>query len=263
METFQRMTPLIAMAVYCTAENNKDEYLLKTLNSLSLTKHDFDLVLSVNSYTPKTKDIIETNLYGAITKVIWNSHNIGTAEAINKVWKEREHGQHCIKMDDDVVINDPDWLGQLLECLNRDSQIGIIGLKRKDCIENVDHEDPYYRSELIQLSHIPGHRWYIVEKAAHVMGTCQLYNSALLDKIGYLYQPNVYGWDDVLACARSRAAGFYNCFLPHIDIDHIDPGTTPFQKWKEQVAFKDVNNINQMINDYLSHKKPYYYNPFK
>lgn len=251
---------LIAMAVYCTEENKKDECFERTLASLKDTV-DFNkhrLILSVNAKTDTTVHTLQ-NFAHIISKVIVNGTNIGTAKAINKAWLLAEEKEPCIKMDDDVVINYAGWVDEMEDVLRRDPSIGIVGLKRKDCIENVLHDDPYYRSKLMQLPHVPGERWVIVEEAAHVMGTCQMYSPALLDEIGYLYQPNLYGWDDVLACARSRAAGFINVFLPHIDIDHIDEGRTPYQGWKERHAWEDVQLINKLMEDYKTGKTSYFY----
>jgi len=267
---------LISMAVYCTEENQKDELLKETLRSLSNTV-DFTknrLILSVNSETKKTRDIIYRYGYNSIqgsgvtyqpiaSQIIYNDTNIGTAEAINKAWQFRKEGENCIKMDDDVVIYSSGWVEQMEESIARAPQIGIIGLKRKDCIESVEHEDEYFRSKLWQLPHIGGQRWVNVEEVHHVMGTCQMYSSALLDKIGYLYQPKLYGWDDVLASARSRAAGFKNVFLPHIEIDHIDEGKTPYQAWKEKHAGEDFPLIHKLMDGYKNGTEPIYYNPFK
>jgi predicted RecA/RadA family phage recombinase len=63
-------------------------------------------------------------------------------------------------------------------------------LKRKDCWEHPEHEQPDLRSTLFMLPHQSGERWIVGERVFHVMGTCQMYNSAFLDKIGYLYQPS-------------------------------------------------------------------------
>ena len=196
-------------------------------------------------------------------QIIYNDTNVGTAEAINKAWKLRKEGENCIKMDDDVLIHNPNWIEQMEEAIARAPQIGIIGLKRKDCIESVEHEDEYFRSKLWQLPHVGGQRWVTVEEVHHVMGTCQMYSSALLDKIGYLYQPKLYGWDDVLASARSRAAGFKNVFLPHIEIDHIDEGKTPYQAWKEKHAGEDFPLIHKLMDGYKNGNESIYYNPFK
>lgn len=255
------MCSLIAMAVYCTEENNKDEYFQKTLQSLCDTNlfdhYRHRLILSVNAATPKTRHLIA--LYSLIIdKVIYNEENIGTAKAINKAWQLREQGEHCVKIDDDVVIHDPTWADQLEEAIRREPKIGIIGLKRKDLIECTTHPDLNFRSALIQLPHQPGERWVVIERARGIMGTCQMVNSALIDKIGYLYQPTKYGFDDSMYSCRSDLAGFINCFLPHINIDHIDPGGTDYTKWKQDHAGETMMQAHKIIQDYISGVRPLY-----
>jgi hypothetical protein len=74
-----------------------------------------------------------------------------------------------------------------------------------------------------------------------------MYSSKLLEKIGYLYQlGGLYGFDDALASVRAHVAGFSTVFLPHIDIDHIDPGTTEYQQWKESYAGERMDAFNRM-----------------
>lgn len=256
---------LIAMAVYSTEENGKDKYLERTLQSLADTidlPGIHRLILSVNGATKETDRIID-KYRNIIHRVIVNDSNIGTAEAINKVWKERWDGENAIKMDDDVVINQKDWIEDMGEAIRRDPKIGIIGLKRKDLWENPDHPDEFYRSKLRMLSHKPGDKWIVIEEVNHVMGTCQMYSSALLDKLGYLWQPGIYGFDDSFAGIRCSIAGFVSAFLPYIDIDHIDSGDTPFQKWKEKYAGECWEKFHVAKKDFLSGKRKIYYNPFK
>lgn len=252
---------LIGMAVYCTQENNKDEYLRKTLLSLSKTVNfnNHRLVLSVNAYTERTQKLFHE--YGNMFEVIYNERNIGTAEAINKVWKQRVEGEHCVKMDDDVVINYNGWLDLMEKVVRIEPTVGQVGLKRKDCIESPT-TDGYYKSHLMMLPHNAGEPWIVVERVNHVMGTCVLHSSALLDKVGFLMQPRLYGFDDALMSFRSQKAGFINVFIPHIDIDHIDPGTSNYQKWKEKSAGEDMSNYSSLLNQFNSGKRSIYYNPF-
>lgn len=254
---------LIAMAVYSTEENQKDECLERTLESLrqtvDFTKHL--LIISVNACTIKTIKIL--NSYSDIIYlIIHNDSNIGTAEAINKAWEYRD-GENCIKMDDDVVIHQAGWVDLMEEAIRRDNKIGIIGLKRKDCWENPEHPDGNYKSELQMLPQTAGEKWIVVEKVKHVIGTCQMYSDALLQQIGYLYQPKLYGFDDVLAAARSHKAGFKNVFLPQIEIDHIDAGNTPYQGWKERHAGECWTEVNKYLAGYAAGTESIYYNPFK
>jgi hypothetical protein len=165
-------------------------------------------------------------------------------------------------MDNDVRFHESGWLDNLEECVNIDPRIGIIGLKRKDLAETPHAPaGDWNHSDLIMLPHTPGHRWLIVEKAAHVMGTCQLYNSALLDKMGYLVQFGKYGLDDCLAAIRCAAAGFYSCFYPHYEIDHLDPGDTPYQGWKEAEAKKRFPAFGKLRHAYLHEGKSVYHGP--
>lgn len=260
---------LISMVVYSTEENRKDEYLRKTLEYLHYTV-DFDkhrLMLSVNGATPETNKIIGISNnggdYNIIERVIYNDDNLGTAEALNKIIALRNPGEHIIKIDDDVVINNGGWADLMEECVAIDPTIGVIGLKRKDLIQTPWHPDPQYRSELVLLPHTPGHRWITIERTPDVIGTCTLFNSLLLDKIGYSRQPGKYGFEDNLMCHRAHLAGFYNCFLNHIDIDHIDEGAPSYQDWKAKHSSELFPEYHRLVHAMIKGEEPIYYNPFE
>lgn len=253
---------LIGMALYSTEENKKDDYLNRTLKSLFKTV-DFNkhrLMVSVNAMTNQTKHLL--HIYSdIISEVIYNDHNLGTAEAINLIWRKRMPGEHAVKMDDDIVIKNPGWLDDLEYVVAWGKNIGQVGLKRKDCMEHPDRTD-FYKSSLEFLSWQPNRKWIVLEKANHIMGSCVLHSSALLDKIGYLWQPGLYGFDDSFMSLRSKLAGFTNVFVPHIEIDHIDPGQTPYQKWKEGQAGEKWEAYQSNVKAFSNGVRPLYYNPF-
>lgn len=256
---------IIAFACHDTEENQRTPITRKCLLSLrdtvDLTK--YRLFFIDNNSCQETKELLAgfVSTYGGT--VITNKENIGTAQAVNLAWKERYPGEHCMKIDNDVVWHQKGWVELMAECLHRDKEIGIIGLKRKDLAERPGHFNPDYKSELQMIPQAGAQRWIIVEKAKHIIGTCQMYNSALLDKIGYLYQPGVYGYDDTMSSWRSSIAGFKNVFLPHIEIDHIDNGDTPFQGWKEKHAGEYTQQVIKEVNEYLAGTRPIYYNPYE
>lgn len=260
------------MAVYATEENNKtdiaDRIIEALLDTVNFEKHR--IVLVDNASCRDARYMLQKYKAMSFINVIHNDENLGTAGAVNLAWKLRQPGECVVKMDDDCLIHDAGWCDQLEEAISRDPSIGIIGLKRKDLGENPWRNDGM-RSTLRMLPHEAGQRWIIVEDVNHVMGTCQMYNPALLDKIGYLYQPRLYGFDDSLAAVRCRVAGFKSCFLPHIHIDHIDPGDTPFQTWKESHAAQSFvvdpktgqSEYSRLVNGYQNGTIPIYYNPFE
>ena len=253
---------LIAMAVHDTEENQKTNCTRRTIESLFNTvdrnKHRI-IIVNNNSCFETFSFLNSIKAYNV--EVIHLPENIGTAEAINKAWTTRQPNEHAIKMDNDVVIHQSGWVELMEESIQRQPNIGIIGLKRKDCWETTWHEDSDYKSTLIQLPHEGGQRWLVVEQCKHIIGTCQMYNSALLDKIGYLYQPSLYGYDDVLASWRSIVAGFINVFLFQIEIDHIDEGATEYQDWKHKESGKVTAEVINIVNEYLSGTKSIYYKP--
>lgn len=257
---------LISMAVFDTEENQKSELTYQTLYSIRRTVdlHRHRLFVIDNNSCRRTKEMLDVMSHERHHEftVITLPENIGTAGAVNLGWKHKLPGENLIKMDNDVVIHSSGWVDELDRAIERDTAIGIIGLKRKDLIENPWRDDDY-KSELIMLPHKDYEPWIIVEKVNHVIGTCQMYSAALIEKIGYLYQPTLYGYDDVLASHRSQIAGFYNCFLPHINIDHIDAKETPHWKWKHEEA--DRGNVEQQrtVWEYRNGKRLIYYNPYE
>jgi len=255
---------LIAMACFDTIENKRTEYTRKTLesviNTVDLIKHR--LIIVDNNSCQETKDFLKQFASYYNTKrihVITLPENIGTARAINQAWKLRNEGEHCIKMDNDVVIHSSGWVDEMEEAIRRDPKIGQVGLKRKDCWEHPAHKNNDFKSTLKMLPHVPGEKWLIVEEAKHIIGTCVMHSAALLDKVGYLYQTSLYGYDDVLMSHRTHLAGFYSCFLPHIEIDHIDTGATEYQGWKERHSGEQTQRIIQLVRDMYNGIKPIYY----
>jgi len=250
-------TPLIAMAVHDTPENGRYEYTVQTIDKSLMTTDAFVKPWIINNGNcDRTRKLLRSLETRGHINLIELPENVGTAKAINMAWQHRLPDQHCVKMDNDVVIHSDRWLYEMQDAMMADPTIGILGLKRKDCWENPNHPDPFYRSQLRYLPHVAGQRWVMVEEVNHVMGTCQMYSPALLDKIGYLYQPRLYGFDDALAAVRCQLAGFKSAFLPHIDIDHIDRGDTAYQGWKEKHAGEDMIEFNRLKDAYRNGSRP-------
>lgn len=258
------MCALISMAVFSTPQNGKDKYLRQTLSSLSQTV-DFSrhkLGVSVNGHTEETLEILD-DFEEIITYKFFNDGNIGTANAINKIWQLREQGQHAIKMDDDIYIHANGWVDELEEVVRIDPTIGQAALKRTDIWENVNHENLFYKTTLYQLPHKVGERWVTVEITNHCIGSCVLHSSALLDKVGFLRQPDKYGLDDTIMSKVSQLAGFKNVFLPHIYIKHLD--VSPPKEWqaeKEKMVNESWEQYGRLIKGYTDGTIPLYYNPY-
>lgn len=271
---------IITQVIHCTDENRKADCLEKCLESIHRTV-DFDrhrMVIVDNDSNSEAKEIAaefvrEVNCYRMLKPAcqIILPENVGTARAINKAWMLRNPREHVVKIDDDVVFNDPGWLDDLEAAADRlwrgweiqdrrvmervgdfedyghgGSRIGMLGLKRKDLGENMFFPDQapgvagWGRTVLEEVHHRPGEPWYCFERVLTnpLMGTVVLHNWRLLDEVGFMYQgPFKYGYDDTIMTYRARLAGYEAGFLyGRADIDHIDPGDTPYQKRKENMS---------------------------
>jgi GT2 family glycosyltransferase len=256
---------LIAMCVYDTPENKRVRFTQKTLESLTEAMCEEDRLIIVNNGSTDKTSVATIHEYarqeseeGRSVEVIDLPENVGTAKGINEAWKRAEQGEYLVKMDNDVVIHCPEVFSIMETVMHRVPKMGILGLKRKDLLES-PYQTGAFNSTLHQAPHEPGEPWYYYETVNHVMGTCQMYAPGLIEKIGGLYQMDgLYGFDDSLAAVRCQVAGYFSAFIPHIEIDHIDPGDTPYQKWKEGYASDMMGKYNQAVQDYRSGKKSIY-----
>jgi GT2 family glycosyltransferase len=244
---------LIAMATY-----NRLEMTKATIEGLAhttdLEKHRLWII--DNGSTDETPEYLKSLPF--LAGLILLEDNIGTAKAINMAWLKRQPGQPCIKMDNDVVINTPGWLERCVKVLEmRPQEIGVVALKRKDLPESPDAEVPWYRTKLLDIG-----EGIIVEEANHTIGTCWVVNPLLIDRIGALVQPKVYGFDDALYCLRAHLAGLKTVFLREIEIDHIDPGGSAYMTWKLEQAGVDIDTYWRFVQEYQSGQRDIY-EPFQ
>jgi GT2 family glycosyltransferase len=245
---------LIAIAVHDTVENGRSKYTKETLDSLYNTV-DFEnhrLIIVDNGSCIETKNIISEFLTytNRNIDVITNFENVGTAKAINQAWAMRQPGETLVKIDNDCVINHFGWVEDM-EIAMLKGKYGIMGLKRKDLLQSPTADD-IWKTTLKMIPHEKGEPWYVVEESEDIMGTCTMFHPTLTDKMGGLMQSGLYGFDDTLACIRSKLLGYKLAFLPHIDIDHIDEGGDAYTEWKRKYAgdrMKEFYEIKQgLIN---------------
>ncbi len=253
---------LICMCCYDTESNGRSAYTEQTLRSLATTV-DFDrheLVVIDNASCAATKELLQyfRTLIPNMT-IITLSENIGTARGINMGLRLRKPEQHCVKIDNDVVVYSSGWVDELAEAIERSPDIGVLGLKRKDLIQCQDHPDPNFRSYPLQLPHETGQRWIWVERTNDVMGTCTMLNWRLLDRVGGFFQGDwKYGMDDNLMNCRAHLAGFLTCFLPHINIEHVDTGENAYTQQKHRQAADVWAKYTEIHNEFVNGTRSLY-----
>jgi GT2 family glycosyltransferase len=248
----------IAVAVFDTRENGRTKYtkatydgLIKTINPQTTRVYFID-----NNSCEETKQFL-SGVDPKFAEVITLNNNIGTAEAINKVIALRDPEDFVIKLDNDVVIHNYGWADDMARVINSIPYLGILALKRKDLPNSPESKEYPTVLETVFCSGLDE----VVEWCDDVIGTCHMFNPRLLDEIGYLYQPGLYGFDDYLACKRSVVTGFRNAFYPKVEIDHIDVGGDKYTDWKRKYAGIFWTEINKFVSGYESGDISVYYEP--
>jgi len=268
---------LVSLCCYDTEKNGRSYLTDRTLRSLAETvewqgKYNHRLIVCDNGSVAGNRAIYEywqKRIPGM--KVIYLGENLGTARGINRAWMERRAGEKCIKMDSDCVVNEKNWVDLMEEAIDhgeisfatkdgkeKTMPLGIVAAKRKDLDENPDAPvGSWQHSTLRMLKREKGERWIPIEVVDHTLGTLQMYNPKLLDRIGYLFQIGRYSYDDNIAAGRCQVAGFYNAFLPQINIDHIDKGGTEYTVYKQKYAGIMTRAFNDLCKAYANGKSPY------
>lgn len=250
------------MCVYDTEQNGRLEFTKRTLDGLEwmLSANEQPFLIVDNASFEPTRTLLDRFAgIGDNVQVLHLPENLGTAGGLNEGIKRLEPGQHLLKIDNDVVVHTPSWIDDMEFTLERMPEIGMIAAKRRDLIETPYNNEGPFKSTLHMVTHNPGEKWLIVEQCQHIMGTCVMYSSKLIERIGGFYQFDVYGFEDSLYSYRSMSAGFINCFLPHIEIDHIDPGGHPYQKEKEAMASKYWDSYTRTVNEIIRGERSYYF----
>ncbi len=240
------------MCAYCTEENGKFKYLKECLQSVAETVDLFKnrlIIINNSKYEEAAQFLYEwCNLRGLT--LLTPGENLGTARGINLAIRQRKVGEVVIKCDDDVTWGQSGWVEEMEEAICGNPAIGVCGLKRKDIPQNPSHPNPEMRTVMEGQ----------IEWCLDIMGTCTAYNPLMLDKVGGLWQPSdVYGFDDCLVSVRSEAAGFKNCFLPHISIEHLDEGNSEYTEWKKREAGLYLGEVGWICEQITKGLMPYYF----
>lgn len=227
---------LIAMAVYDTEENGRtaltEQTIFSLLQTVDLSQHR--IIIVDNASCKETKAALAYHALNGKLTVLTNTENVGTAKAVNRAWKTRRPGEHVVKMDNDVLFEWPGWADAMVECFDRDKTLGEIGLKRTDLAESPYATESRYVSHLYMLPHEKGQHWWVLELAKSIIGTCVGFSSGMLDRLGYLWQPGLYGFEDCDISERAKLAGYKIGFLCNFPIQHIDPGGNAYFTWKQR-----------------------------
>ncbi|MHA2858298.1 glycosyltransferase family 2 protein [Paenibacillus lautus] len=222
----------------------KTSIIIPTFNGRELLK---DCIYSIKRHTNEPYEIIVVDNGSSDGTVdicrqegitfISLANNIGFPAACNKGLKIAT-GDTLLLLNNDVIVT-RNWLQNMLNCLNSETNIGIVGPLTNYASGKQQIDMPYTSLEEMsnQLNEPDASKWLQVDR---IVGLCFLFKRELMDRIGLLderYSPGHFEDDDY--CYRARNAGY--TFRIAGDVFVFHHGSASFAK-------QDMSQVKHLID---------------
>jgi GT2 family glycosyltransferase/2-polyprenyl-3-methyl-5-hydroxy-6-metoxy-1,4-benzoquinol methylase/tetratricopeptide (TPR) repeat protein len=209
---------------------NELPYTKICLDSLRLrTDEPYELIVVDNGSTDGTVDYLRAQ---SDIRLIENKENRGFPAAVNQGLSVAK-GEQLLLLNNDTILT-TGWLRRMLDVLDSDPQIGLVG----PTSNNVGSEQQIpvdYR----HLNDLDGFAWTrhaqlvaanepLIQETDRLIGFCLLFRRSVLDAVGLLDERFGIGcFEDDDFCRRARAAGFSAMIAKSSFIHHF--GSVTFQ----------------------------------
>lgn len=204
---------------------------INCLDSLKmLTYSNYEIILVDNGSTDGSVECLK-ELYPKI-EIIENKENLGFAEGNNvAIRRVVEKGTDYILLLNNDVIVDPEFLSELVEVLENDSCIGVVGptvyyYNEKDRIQSAGDKICWYKGKTLHLTNKNDIKLNKIRDVDYIMGCALLAKCELFKKIGYLNKDYFAYWEETEWCVLAKKAGYRIVHVPAAKIWHKGGSTT-------------------------------------
>lgn len=164
-------------------------------------------------------------------RVQFNETNLGFTKAVNQGIEIADKSTDIILLNNDVIIEDSNWIGKLQNLAYSDATIGIVGCRLVTSKGHLHHaglhiaRDSYWTMELgcdeidVGQFRINGPREAITFALAYI-------KRELIDSIGLLDESYFAYFEDVDYCLSARKSGFKVYYLGDLNCYHLQHEST-------------------------------------
>jgi GT2 family glycosyltransferase len=238
--------------------HNKAAYSQACLRSLLRTNYaPFEVIAVDNGSTDATPQVLETFQEEASTcrgiecRIFRNATNVGAIAGRNEAMKIAR-GEFFVFMDNDVLVQDRDWMTRLRVKLEGNPNVAIVSPKL------LFPWEPYF-IEFAGCDVSPTGRvgyagrgesrdaplFNVEREVPCVISACIMFRRKLVEEIGTLDEAfNPVQFEDLDFCYRARAAGYKILYTPDVEMFHFEHVTT---SGSADINFKYVTVKNGML----------------
>lgn len=195
----------------CMVTFNRLEFTQQAIDSITkYTGYPYVLTVVDNNSTDGTQEYLrQLQNQGIIKNLILLPENVGVAKAANIAWHQEPGAEYYVKYDNDIVIQKPNWLSDMVNLIEHVPQLGIVGY---------NFEPQSY--PLIQLND------QAVRPKGNLGGACVLIPKRTAQLVGYWCEEyGLYGEEDADYGVRVQLAGLQNAYMADEDIGlHLPAG---------------------------------------
>lgn len=222
---------------------NQVAIIIPTCNNLEFTKQclgsifctlsasgvEAEIIVVDNASTDGTKDYL-AGLRPQIT-VVNNPANLGFAKACNQ-GAEIATGEYLLFLNNDTIVIG-DWLGQILQPLVHDKNIGMVGCKLIYANYTVQHAGVGFTDTQGWLEPVHVYRGYprdaaevtTAREVQAVTGACMAMNRKLYYACGMLDEGYINGLEDIDLCLKVTSRGLKIWYEPKAEVLHLESRT--------------------------------------
>lgn len=207
---------------------------LKSLQKLNFPKKALEIIVVDNNSHDGTVQNIKKQFPGV--KLIKNSKNLGYSKAVN-IAVRNSKSDYIVFSNNDIIV-DKNYLREMVNLAESDSQIGIIGnmtylkdQKRKLAFDGL-RVNPYLGFHQYDLANLKRVRECDIPPSGGFM-----VRRKMLDKIGPLDEGYFLYFEDLDICLRAKKHG-YKVIFNHKAIAYHSFGKTAFREKFEEIVYQ-------------------------
>ncbi len=214
---------------------NSEKYIANCLDSiLKIEKYDIFISIFDNGSKDRTKNILEKYRFDNIY-FLECEKNLGTTISRNEALKKLPKTDYIVILDSDTIINDLNGFDKIIDILDNDKEIGIVGPKLVNAEGKLQYSGrniPSIKEKILkvffdkskktsELEHVDYNEKDDLFCVGYLMSAAWFMRRDFFEKNGFLDEKIFYAPEDVEYCVRAWCNGYKVCYYKKFTIIHF------------------------------------------